>query len=174
MLAVGSIYFIQEMPAGAIKIGWTTGSIFERLHGVQTGNPREVTLIGQIADVTQTQELLWHHRFHDCWCSGEWFNPSPELLAAIKNEALPVDTSKRFRRTKRSRSEWALALLHWMDERDLSWIDLERMLKPDRVKGSALMSGRIAPSPEQAKILHRKSKGAVNASLLVQPMQGVA
>jgi hypothetical protein len=71
----GTIYFIQEMPNGPVKIGFTAGSVVERWHGIQTGNPREVVLIAQIHDATQMDEVRWHNRFHDARCSGEWCGP---------------------------------------------------------------------------------------------------
>lgn len=56
------IYFIQEQPDGAIKIGHTaTGNVRERLRKMQTGNSRPLRVLG-VTDGTFATEGLLHSR----------------------------------------------------------------------------------------------------------------
>lgn len=84
---IGTLYFIQEGDAGAVKIGWTNKPIAKRLSSLQTGNSTQLHLRGLIDGLDKSAERRWHVRFRGDWLRGEWFKPSPRLLAAIAAEA---------------------------------------------------------------------------------------
>jgi hypothetical protein len=174
MSVLGTIYFVQELPAGPIKIGWTANSVSERVHNVQTGNPREVVLIGIIGGSTQLNELSWHHRFHGCRCSGEWFWPTQELREAIATEAAPAPAITRKRRLKRLPSHWAQALQRWVSGAGKNQYDIAEIIDRTNCYASALMFGRKRPTAEMARKIEVASKGAVPASLLLAAVQVAA
>lgn len=78
----GCIYFVQGSDGGPIKIGYTQGSVADRLRGLQTGASSLLvciaTMPGSYALEKRLHELLAEHRQQ-----GEWFNPSPVLLGFI-------------------------------------------------------------------------------------------
>lgn len=80
----GVVYFIQEGPGGAIKIGWSRHPASIRVRQLQTGNSEELTLLGFISDCTKAEETEWKHRFWQHRKRNEWFYPAAELLAAIE------------------------------------------------------------------------------------------
>jgi hypothetical protein len=76
-----ALYFIQEGEDGPIKIG--RGDPQGRLKGLQTGNPRVLRIRAHVPNEGYT-EIFWHAVFADARIRGEWFEPRPELCAAIK------------------------------------------------------------------------------------------
>lgn len=84
---MSSVYFIQEIPDGPIKIGWTDRPISIRLSGIQHGNCRELGIIACIDGASKQDEAAWHERFASLRIRGEWFRPDLMLLAAIKKAA---------------------------------------------------------------------------------------
>lgn len=76
------IYFIQEVPDGAVKIGYTGGSPASRLAQLQTGNSRRLKLLGA-APGGQREERELHERFAGLRLEGEWFAPEPALMGFI-------------------------------------------------------------------------------------------
>lgn len=80
------LYFIQEGEAGPIKIGV---SEFPNVRAgeLQTGNPRPLHVIRTLpaghTGAATALERRWHTAFGSQRMVGEWFAPSPELLAAI-------------------------------------------------------------------------------------------
>jgi hypothetical protein len=81
------VYFVRDPEEGSIKIGYTKVPIERRLQQLQTGNPRELTLLACVPGTTLDESRL-HARFACDLERGEWFRPSPELLAYI--DSLPV------------------------------------------------------------------------------------
>lgn len=84
---MSSVYFIQEIPDGPIKIGWTDRPISIRLSGIQHGNCRELGIIARIEGSSKQDEAAWHERFASLRIRGEWFRPNLTLLTAIKEAA---------------------------------------------------------------------------------------
>ncbi len=64
----------------AIKIGTTRGHPQQRLHALQTGNPRQLHLVAYSAVYT---EAWCHQRLHKWRIRGEWFRLHIELLRFI-------------------------------------------------------------------------------------------
>ena len=83
------IYFIQCVCPGdrPIKIGRTV-FISQRLIQLRTGNPWPLTVLGVMeSDYEEAEEDALHERFATTRMSGEWFEPSKELLQFIKENA---------------------------------------------------------------------------------------
>jgi hypothetical protein len=75
------IYFVQAGQGGPIKIGHATQPR-RRLSELQVSSPVLLTLLGKVRG-RPAHEKEWHSRFAGYRIRGEWFKPSPALLAAI-------------------------------------------------------------------------------------------
>jgi transcriptional regulator of acetoin/glycerol metabolism len=77
------IYFIREaVSEGRIKIGYTAGAVLERLAALQTSNPNKLVVVAELPG-SLFEESRLHDRFASCRVHGEWFSPTPELLAFV-------------------------------------------------------------------------------------------
>jgi len=79
---MSTVYFLQVVPNGPIKIGSTTGDIEDRIVALQTGCPWKIKPLGFIEGEAR-HEFWLHRRFEKHRLEGEWFEPVDELLAAI-------------------------------------------------------------------------------------------
>ena len=82
------IYFVQAQRSKLIKIGFTVASIpFEqgRLKDLQRCSPDILHCIGT-AHGAKTEERFLHRIFAPSHSHGEWFFPSPDLLAYIRKQ----------------------------------------------------------------------------------------
>jgi len=88
------VYFIQAETTGLIKIG-VTNKPATRLKALQTGSPMLLRPLGLIEGDTRLEAAL-HAQFKHLRRHGEWFEPSAELLAFIKEraKAWPSKTNK--------------------------------------------------------------------------------
>lgn len=77
-----AVYFVQCAESKLIKIGSSLRP-FARIRGLQTGCPGDLAIL-KIIDGDQSLEFSLHERFSGERSRGEWFRPSPELLAAIE------------------------------------------------------------------------------------------
>lgn len=77
---------------GDVKIGWTSGELRDRLIHLQNGNPTRLVLLASYCG-TRVQEGDLHWRFRASRRLGEWFAPTPELLACIAS----IRPSRRWR-----------------------------------------------------------------------------
>src|ERR1700756_1314270 len=87
------VYFIQDTGTGVIKIGWAT-DVERRIYGLQISAPSPLVLLAAIKGTHKTERSL-HDRFADTRTFGEWFQPTPELLAYIetaKTEGVDIAT----------------------------------------------------------------------------------
>jgi hypothetical protein len=80
------IYFVQSEGDGSIKIGFTSTPFAKRLETLKTGSPHKLKLLG-IMPGLKKQERQLHRHFSAARMSGEWFRPTPELLAYILENA---------------------------------------------------------------------------------------
>jgi hypothetical protein len=82
-LAVSKVYFVQEAPAGDIKIG-TSKDVGARVREMTVANPRPLVVLATMSGDRKIETLL-HKRFASARIRirGEWFRPVPELLAYI-------------------------------------------------------------------------------------------
>jgi hypothetical protein len=76
------VYFVQGEGGGPIKIGSAT-NIQQRLRDLQIGSPVLLTLLHGVQGDYDLEYAL-HERFANDRLHGEWFTPSPELLAYIE------------------------------------------------------------------------------------------
>ena len=78
-----------------IKIGQSSDldGAFERLKSCQTGNPRELSIVG----VTNLLEKELHERFSNDHVRGEWFSVSHELLRFIASPEVQAVTRYRLK-----------------------------------------------------------------------------
>lgn len=83
----GWLYFLQSGPGGPIKIGFTSRHVSARLAVLQVGNPHPLELLRSVPGNREDERKL-HARFASARVTGEWFQPSPELLAFIEGVAL--------------------------------------------------------------------------------------
>jgi hypothetical protein len=76
------VYFIQGNKTRLVKIGQTT-NLTKRLRALQAHSPDQLYVLATIPD--EKADAPYHLRFRESWAGhGEWFNPSPELMAFIK------------------------------------------------------------------------------------------
>lgn len=81
------IYFIQGKDGlGLVKIG-VANDPKKRLADLQRTSPIELEIIGSRPGDTFVEREL-HERFADFRAHGEWFEPSPVILAEARGETL--------------------------------------------------------------------------------------
>lgn len=76
------IYFIQQTPGGQIKIG-TAVNVATRLSTLQTASASILQVLAVMPGGT-TEEQALHRRFGHARIRGEWFTPTPDVLAFIE------------------------------------------------------------------------------------------
>jgi hypothetical protein len=97
------IYFIQDTETRRIKIG-VSAEPAQRLKQLQTAHASELKLIA-VMDGARNEEQALHQIFTRK--RGEWFEPTRDLLAFIKEKAVSVASVTNGRRHRRSIvSEW--------------------------------------------------------------------
>jgi len=77
----GEVYFVRA-ETGQIKIGFSLAA-WSRLEALQTGSPVRLQLLTTTPG-DQALEHDLHRRFADARLHGEWFRPTPELIALIE------------------------------------------------------------------------------------------
>ncbi len=86
VLEIMIIYFIQEEPDGAVKIGQTS-NIAKRLAHLQTSCSRPLKVLFSF-DVPDEKANYAENHIHHCFrnrrMKGEWFSPCPYLYDYIK------------------------------------------------------------------------------------------
>lgn len=170
---IGNLYFIQEGADGSIKIGWTEKELAKRLRALQTGNSRELRLLGAIGDATKATELLWHQRFHPYRVRGEWFWPAPALIRAINAETVEVDLGRK--RIPRAwthgpikQAEWTRSLRRWMAKEGLDVQAFAQRLGYRATYAKLVCEGSAVLSLPLAKKLEEASGGELRARELLQ------
>jgi hypothetical protein len=79
----GHVYVIED--GLGIKIGHTTGELSVRINGLQTGNPRLLTVIAVISPAGEDVEAHLHRQFAAWRVRGEWFDRSHVIAEAQKH-----------------------------------------------------------------------------------------
>lgn len=75
------VYLVQAGDSGPIKIGHTLAErLDQRLGELQTGSPQRLRLLATLPG-GKSREAELHRKFQSNRISGEWFKPTPELLA---------------------------------------------------------------------------------------------
>jgi hypothetical protein len=86
------IYFIENVTAGMIKIGFT-GRLTKRLKALR-GTTGENLRVIAVMEGDRRRESLLHWRFKHLQVDLEWFRPGDDLLAYIKENAKEWDGAK--------------------------------------------------------------------------------
>ena len=70
----GTVYFLQEADSPRVKIGRTETAVDERRKNLQTGNSRQLRLVGYIpTGKASRKEAELHRQLQNSRLSGEWF-----------------------------------------------------------------------------------------------------
>lgn len=84
------VYFVENTETGRIKVGFTTGSVTNRLRALQTGSDCALRLLGVIAALQEngTTERQLHLSFSKHRHRGEWFTSEifPEVIRLLREE----------------------------------------------------------------------------------------
>ena len=80
----GDVYFIRSSATGKIKIGWSRNAA-KRLKTLQGGSSEMLEPLLQL-NGTPSYEIELQIRFRDSHHKHEWFNPTEDLLAFIKQQ----------------------------------------------------------------------------------------
>lgn len=76
---VGFVYLIENTFDGAYKIGYTKGSVENRLLQLLTGSSQEIKIVHRFqSQHFRKLEKYLHRMFHHRHQRGEWFNLTPE------------------------------------------------------------------------------------------------
>lgn len=75
------VYFIQSVNGGPIKIGHAS-NLLARLKHIQVSNPEQLCIVAVCAGGRALEREL-HAKFSDSHIRGEWFHPTPDILAEI-------------------------------------------------------------------------------------------
>lgn len=82
------VYFIQA-ENGMVKIGYSA-RLQQRWLNLQASNPMGLTMLVYVQGDSVAEERL-HTAFADCRQLGEWFSPTPALMAYIAELKAAVD-----------------------------------------------------------------------------------
>lgn len=160
---MGTVYFLRDGAKGPIKIGWTAKTVPARVAGLQTGNPRQLTMLGRIDGADKACEAHWHRRFRDVRLAGEWFAPTADLISAMR--AAPgyvpmADGSLP--------PQWVLDLQAWMKRADLSVEAFAKVVGFKESYAREIVFGRCFLSLPAAKKIEAASGGELAAVDLLE------
>lgn len=79
------VYFLQSGEGGPIKIGHTTCNVYSRVTALQQASPYELRWIGYFPGI-RADETAAHRKLAKSNLRNEWFHPTPEVLAFIKEK----------------------------------------------------------------------------------------
>lgn len=97
----GPIVYLLGPTDGPIKVGWTSGYIFDRLQELQTGNHHELFLVASLADdQNRALETRLHRTLRPWRIRGEWFARdaalrSLDFIARLARAAVLFDSGER-------------------------------------------------------------------------------
>lgn len=77
------VYFLRAAESGRIKIGKTV-NVQKRLASLRGASSGALELLGYVAESAGCTERDLHARFSESRTHGEWFEPTDELLAFIR------------------------------------------------------------------------------------------
>lgn len=87
------VYFIQA-ENGLIKIGCVRSATLEkRYRTIGLNSPVPIALLGVIFE--DDQDRSYHKQFAHLRHHGEWFNPGPDLISFIEQNAVEVTTEHK-------------------------------------------------------------------------------
>lgn len=77
-----SVYFMADGQDDAVKIGYSSDPE-QRIHNIQTGNPREIIYLGCI-DGNEEVEAALHSEFEEHHIRGEWYFLSDSVRERLR------------------------------------------------------------------------------------------
>ena len=77
----GTVYLLDD--GFGIKIGYTSGSVAKRIGELQTGNPRRILTLAEIANVDVNVEVHLQEVASAWNVGGEWYDQQQLVLAAV-------------------------------------------------------------------------------------------
>lgn len=91
-----TVYIVSESgDRHSVKIGFTNyPSISRRLDSLQTGNPTELVILGEITDGSLELERALHDHFREYHLRGEWFDIPTNVLHGFLDEWVRSDRSE--------------------------------------------------------------------------------
>lgn len=141
------VYFIQAVDGGPIKIGSTFNPV-KRLGSLQGGSPVRLQILGLLKGAGRDAEGALHIRFLDSHSHGEWFHPTPELIAYIAEHArlagpikvrfksdVNYELARRMRRVN-ERTQAEVAAEIGINERTLSYWERGKRLHRGELLGT--------------------------------------
>jgi hypothetical protein len=69
----------------AVKIGYASKSVYQRIRDMQTGNPRQLVILGYKPGYRDDEQAL-HAQFIHHNILGEWFRPTPAILSTFPSK----------------------------------------------------------------------------------------
>lgn len=78
-----SVYFLQSIESGLIKIGQTSHGIEKRIAQISGMCPGGVKLIAIVREANKDLEFELHRMFKSLRVNGEWFSPGAKLIDYI-------------------------------------------------------------------------------------------
>jgi hypothetical protein len=79
------VYFLQVEGSGPVKIGTTIGNVHLRVQSLQQASPYELRWIGYFPG-GRTEEKAAHQLLSGSRLRGEWFYPTAEVVAFVKEK----------------------------------------------------------------------------------------
>jgi plasmid maintenance system antidote protein VapI len=162
---IGCIYFIQEGRDGAIKIGWTSNDPQRRRDNLQIGNSHDLHLIGVVPSVEKGAEASWHLRLSAHRKRSEWFFPTAEVLAAVRQQfpAPPRETLKPVLVAIQP-GKATETLVKWMRLNRIRQVNMAKDLGISQGHFSQIMRGQRGVSRDFALKVQIYTGGEVQAS----------
>ncbi len=89
-MKIGHLYFLQVAPFGPVKIGWTSGCVTTRMRALQRSSPYEIKWLGA-AELPRSSEKDAHRVLSAYHLRGEWFHPTPDVMAFVERVSAVFD-----------------------------------------------------------------------------------
>lgn len=120
---IGFVYFVQAMPDGPVKIGWSRDNPDRRLKEIRMMSPLRIKPLGILRGWSPRREREIHLMFAPHRLHGEWFAPGQDLLDYVvktvkpwpkRGEKFDEPSADRMRRAHEIETEeliqWALGV----------------------------------------------------------------
>lgn len=158
------IYFIQAQDNGPIKIGFTAHNPRKRMVKIQSDCPWPVSLLGAI-EGTVSQEKQIHLVLARWRTQGEWFEPSPIVVAAV-NLAIEIGVPAPFdERETEEVDESAHPLRRWRFAHNVTQEKLAELLDTIHVNVSRWERGMFVPKRKYWRAIEART-GVTPAELV--------
>jgi hypothetical protein len=120
------IYFVHDELSNAVKVGKSTEeNLNSRLTSLQTGNSRELKLLGLMQGYTEKEAEL-HLKFNHLRIRGEWFEYNEEIADYIKTNRIEYNIKQDIRLSFRVTPKMKDTLIEIAKEREFGLSDYIR------------------------------------------------